>query len=214
MLNIAVQKQMVHCHIHFQARLTQQIYGLVGSSGTGKTTILRMIAGLLAPDKGEISFNQQLWFSQKQHVDLPAQQRQVGFVFQTLALFPHLTVRQNIMFYQKLKACVTPCPPVLQQRLVQQLGLTPYLDQPVTQLSGGQQQRVALCRALVQQPQLLLLDEPFTGLDDNLRQQTIQLTKQVLAEQPNTQVILVSHHHDEIAAFTDQLLQFTAVQTV
>lgn len=213
MLTINVKKQMAHCQVAFKAQLTQQIYGLMGSSGTGKTTILRMIAGLLTPDSGEITFNQQVWFSQQQQVNQPARQRQVGFVFQNLALFPNLTAWQNITFYQKLKACPPPYPEALQERLVAQLGLTPYLQQPVNQLSGGQRQRVALCRALVQQPQLLLLDEPFTGLDDELRQQTIALTKQVLAEQPHTQVILVSHRRDELTALTDQLLQLTSVQT-
>ncbi|KRK40609.1 ATP-binding cassette domain-containing protein [Loigolactobacillus bifermentans] len=213
MLTINVEKQMAHCHIQFKARLTQQIYGLMGSSGTGKTTVLRMLAGLLTPDAGEITFNDQVWFSQQQQYNLPARQRQVGFVFQSLALFPNLTAWQNITFYQKLKACPPPYPDALQERLVAQLGLTPYLQQPVNQLSGGQRQRVALCRALVQQPQLLLLDEPFTGLDDALRHQTIALTKQVLAEQPQTQVILVSHRRDELTALTDQLLQLTSVQT-
>lgn len=206
-LSIQVRKQMGERLVAFKGTLEAQIYGLMGSSGTGKTTLLRMISGLLVPDSGTIICDGETWFDQKQQINVPVKTRKVGFVFQNLALFPNMTTLQNIEFYKKLKAYPRHFHPDMQAQLIAQLGLSPYLNRPVNKLSGGQRQRVALCRALVLKPRLLLMDEPFTGLDDDLRQTAIDLTKNVLKQSPTMQVIIVSHRRDELKAFTDNILQ-------
>ncbi|MFD1319077.1 ATP-binding cassette domain-containing protein [Loigolactobacillus zhaoyuanensis] len=208
-LNIDIHKQMNERQLNFQATLTNQIYGLMGPSGVGKTTLLRIIAGLTTAEAGRISCNQQVWFDAQQQINLPPAARQLGFMFQNLALFPHLSAQANIEFYQRLKAHPQKVTTNFEQQLITELELQPYLTRPVTQLSGGQRQRVALCRALILQPQLLLLDEPFTGLDDQLRWRAIELTKKVLTKTPSTQVIVVSHRRDEITAFTQNILQLS-----
>ncbi|MFD1670723.1 ATP-binding cassette domain-containing protein [Agrilactobacillus yilanensis] len=206
MLKIDIQKMINKEPLHFKMTMDQQFYGLMGSSGCGKTTILRIIAGLAQPDAGIIEFDEQVWLDTAANISLPPEQRHIGFMFQSLALFPNMTTKQNIDFYRRTKVGKTygGVSEAVAQQLVTTLGLTPLMDQMVTRLSGGQRQRVALCRALVQQPKLLLLDEPFTGLDDDLRQKTMQLTREVLS-QTQTQVIIVSHRKDEILAFTDNI---------
>lgn len=194
--------------LDFEATLDQQFYGLMGSSGCGKTTILRLIAGLAQPDMGKIQVDDQVWLDTERQIYLPPEQRRVGFMFQNLALFPNMTTAQNIDFYQRTKvakkfAGVTP---KMRQQLITTLELEPLLNQNVTRLSGGQRQRVALCRALVQKPRLLLLDEPFTGLDDELRHKTMALTRAVL-HQTKTQAIIVSHRRDEVLAFTEHIFE-------
>ncbi|MFC6169474.1 ATP-binding cassette domain-containing protein [Loigolactobacillus jiayinensis] len=205
-LAIAIHKQMNARQLNFTATLTEQIYGLMGPSGVGKTTLLRIIAGLTTAETGRITCQEQVWFDAAQKINLPPKTRRLGFMFQDLALFPHLTAQANIEFYRRLKAQPRQVDTEFEQQLITELELEAYLTRPVTQLSGGQRQRVALCRALISRPQLLLLDEPFTGLDDQLRQRAIDLTKNVLAKTPGTQVIIVSHRRDEITAFTDNIL--------
>lgn len=209
MLKIALEKQLNETdHLKFEAELTAQFYGLMGSSGCGKTTILRILAGLAQPDAGRIEFEEAVWLDTTQKINLPTEQRHIGFMFQNLALFPNMTTRENINFYDRTKAAkqCSGVPEMVKQELVTTLELTPLLDKNVRRLSGGQRQRVALCRALVQRPKLLLLDEPFTGLDDTLRQKTMALTREVLS-QTKTQVIIVSHRKDEILAFTENIFE-------
>lgn len=209
MLKIDLHKQInPRQAIHFEATLDQQFYGLMGSSGCGKTTILRLIAGLAHPDNGRIQVDDQVWLDTVQNIDLPPAQRHVGFMFQNLALFPNMTTIQNIDFYQRTKMAQKfgGVSAQMRQQLLTTLELEPLLTQNVACLSGGQRQRVALCRALVQKPRLLLLDEPFTGLDDDLRHKTMTLTRDVL-RQTKTQAIIVSHRKDEILAFTDHIFE-------
>lgn len=137
---------------------------LLGPSGCGKTTLLRMIAGLETPDEGS-----QIWIGGKDVTNIPAEKRQIGFMFQSYALFPNMTVAENVAYGltvrkedpQKIKETVA--------RMLELVNLEPYADRPVQALSGGQRQRVALARALAIRPRVLLLDEPLTALDALLR---------------------------------------------
>jgi molybdate transport system ATP-binding protein len=133
---------------------------LFGPSGAGKTTLLRLVAGLEAPDAGEIVFRGRTWFDSSTGVSVAPGRRRAGFVFQDYALFPHLTVAQNVKFGAPGK----PCDGVLRQ-----FGLAELADRMPRQLSGGQQQRLALARAVAAKPELLLLDEPLSALDLNSR---------------------------------------------
>lgn len=173
---------------------------IVGASGSGKTTLLRLVAGFEAPDAGQIELDGQLIANAA--VGVPPHRRNIGLVMQEGALFPHLTVIENIQFGIRnrpdahLKALALMDMAELDRNMAQR--------QP-HQLSGGQQQRVALARALARQPSLMLLDEPFSALDAGLREQMRDATAQIL-KAAGVATILVTHDQDEAMAFADQLV--------
>lgn len=194
------------------------ILGLVGASGCGKTTLLNAIAGFSKPTTGKIVVDGHLLSCNGLNNDehcVPAEQRQVGMIFQDYALFPHLTVKENIAFgISKLKKIAQ-----LEQidHLLAILKLTDHSDSYIHQLSGGQQQRVAIARALAPKPKLLLLDEPFSNIDARLRHELMVEIRQLL-KQFKTTAIFVTHNKDEVFTFADKmavmaqgrLLQFDA----
>ena len=175
-----------------------QIVALLGPSGCGKTTALRLIAGFESPDAGTIALGgQPVWHEGK---NVPPDKRPVGIVFQEGALFPHMTVEQNVGYGLKGKEG-------RQQRVRQALelvGLESYAERMPHQLSGGQQQRVALARALAPQPQVLLLDEPFSNLDPGLREQVRRDTLEILRTHRVT-AVFVTHDQDEALLVGDQV---------
>jgi len=140
------------------------ILAVTGPSGAGKTTLLRQLAGLVHPDSGRIIFGKNVWFDSFSNTYIQTQKRNIGFVFQDYALFPHLTVRQNLAYGLEKNS-----PPQIVDELLAEIDLIQLGDRKPFQLSGGQQQRVALARALVRKPDLLLLDEPLSALDHSMR---------------------------------------------
>lgn len=174
---------------------------IYGPSGVGKTSLLRMIAGLLQPDSGSIRVEGNTWFDASKRVNLAVQKRRVGFLFQDYALFPHLTVRQNIA-----AALRTDKTNQTTDQLLEMIGLSALADQKPELLSGGQKQRTALARALAQEPEILLLDEPLSALDEasrfDLQDQLLQLQKM-----RNLTTILVSHDVTEILRMADKVVQ-------
>jgi len=164
---------------------------LFGHSGAGKTTLLRILAGLFTPDKGFISFNGQVWYDSAKKINLSPQQRNVGYMFQDYALFPNMSVRRNIEFAQKVKD------PEEVDNLLNHFGLDALQKQYPTKLSGGQKQRVALARALAAKPNLLLLDEPLSALDEEMRQ---NLQEEILKAHTllKSVTVLVSHDKEEV----------------
>ncbi|MEM7196249.1 MAG: ABC transporter ATP-binding protein [Pseudomonadota bacterium] len=179
---------------------TGEIGCLLGPSGCGKTTLLRSIAGFEQPRKGTIELQQQVISSSETMV--PPEARQVGMVFQDLALFPHLTVAQNVAFGIKQQ------PKELQAKRVADLldlvSLSTASGKYPHELSGGQQQRVALIRAMAPKPRLLLLDEPFSGQDSDLREQLAREVRGILLED-NITALLVTHDQMEAFAFSDSI---------
>jgi iron(III) transport system ATP-binding protein len=176
------------------------ILGLVGASGCGKTTLLNAIAGFSKPSSGSIVIDGRVLSDELSCI--PAENRQVGMIFQDYALFPHLTVKENIAFgISKLSKEV-------QQQKVNELLTTLKLneqgDSYIHQLSGGQQQRVAIARALAPQPKLLLLDEPFSNIDARLRNELMVEIRQLL-KQFKTTAIFVTHNKDEVFTFADKM---------
>ena len=173
---------------------------LVGPSGSGKTTLLRLLAGLEMPRSGRITVGEAVWFDKQAGINLPPQQRAIGYVFQDTALFPNMTVRENITY----------AAPNGQSDFVHELlegtGLEPFVDQKPGRLSGGQRQRVALARALVRRPQLLLLDEPFAALDTQSSQQLQQVLVK-LHQRWQTTTLLVSHHDADVQALADRVIR-------
>ena len=180
-----------------------KLIGLLGPSGCGKSTALNLISGLLAPTEGRI------FFGDEDVTDVPAEKRGVGLVFQNYALYPHLTVRQNILFplqnlrgKDKLPKEVMEEKALAAAKLVQIEGL---MERKPGEMSGGQQQRVAIARALVKMPKVLLLDEPLSNLDARLRLQTREELKRIQQETKIT-TIFVTHDQEEAMSISDLIV--------
>ncbi len=176
---------------------------LFGPSGCGKTTVLRCLAGLERPEEGAIRFGDQTWFDAASGAWLTPQQRDIGFVFQDYALFPHLSVADNIAY--GLSALSASEREARVQEIADRFELAKNLRQPPRQLSGGQQQRVALARALVRRPRLLLLDEPLSALDAVLRE-SLRADLRRLLTAAGIPVILVTHDRTEALALGDEIV--------
>lgn len=172
-----------------------EVLGLLGASGCGKSYTLKCIAGIETPDSGRIVLDGVTLFDSERHIDLPPQKRQVGYLFQNYALFPNMTVRQNILCGLHREKDKTVREQEL-RRVLAMLQLEGLENHRPHQLSGGQAQRVALGRILVNKPRLLMLDEPFSALDSHLRDKLQLQLRQVLAEFGHT-VLLVTHSRDE-----------------
>ena len=176
-----------------------ELVALFGMSGAGKTTLLRILSGLINPDNGQIRFGNQVWFDSKKQINLPPQQRNISFMFQDYALFPNMTVEQNIQFAQ---------PERIETEIVELLkifGLTEFRKRKPSGLSGGQKQRVALARALARKPQLLLLDEPLSALDAEMRN-TLQNEIVQAHQMTGVTTILVSHDLNEVFRLATHVL--------
>jgi molybdate transport system ATP-binding protein len=166
---------------------------LFGPSGAGKTTLLRMIAGLEQPDAGSIVFGERTWFDAARAIHLPPQERRAGFLFQDYALFPHLTVAENVSYAASRESA---------GKLLDRFGLGELAGRKPRAISGGQQQRVALARALAAQPTLLLLDEPLSALDASSRSRTrYELRRMLLSS--GVPSIIVTHDRMEAVALGD-----------
>jgi ABC-type sulfate/molybdate transport systems ATPase subunit len=170
----------------------REVVALVGPSGAGKTTLLRAIAGL-QPARGRISVDGDDWLDSARNIDLPAEQRSVGLVFQEYALFPHLTVRKNVEFGRKGGAA-----------LLERFGLAKLADAKPCELSGGERQRVALARALAPDPAVLLLDEPLSALDAHTRGEVRAELQQLLRE-ADRPTLVVTHDFEDAATLATQV---------
>jgi molybdate transport system ATP-binding protein len=179
-----------------------ELVALSGPSGAGKTTLLRMLAGLTRPDSGFLRVEGQLWYDQASRQWLPPQRRPLGFVFQDYALFPNMTVRENLAFAASDQAGAAP----LVSELLELLELTELAGRRPSALSGGQQQRVALARALARRPRLLLLDEPLSALDLPTRLRLQQALGEV-HRQFGLTTVLISHDPAEIARLADRVVE-------
>ena len=186
---------------------------LLGPSGCGKSTTLAAVAGLERPDQGVIRFGNEVFFDSAQNRFLPAEARNCGLVFQSYALWPHLTVAQNLAFPLKLRKVAKK---ERQARIAEVLALVemdPYADRYPNQLSGGQQQRVALARTLVYQPSVLLLDEPLSNLDAKLRDRARIWLSELQAKVRLT-TIYVTHDQTEALSLSDRIAVMSAGKIV
>jgi len=181
-----------------------EIVSIVGLSGSGKSTVLRLIAGLEVPTEGCISMHDKIVVDSTTFV--PPEERNVGMVFQDYALFPHLTVYENIAFgIAKLKSIDRA---VRVGGLLDLINMAEYKDRFPYQLSGGQQQRVALARALAPNPYLLLMDEPFSNIDCDLKQKIRQEIKNILKAE-NMTCIFVTHDKSDVDDLSDRAITIT-----
>lgn len=177
-----------------------EFLALTGPSGGGKTTLLRLIAGLEKAEEGQIIFNKSTWLNTSKKQFIVPQKRSIGFVFQDYALFPNMTIQQNLAF-----ALDKNTPKNRVGELLELMELTALANRFPRQLSGGQQQRVALARALVRQPKILLLDEPLSALDTEMRQR-LQDDLKRLHEAYDLTTILVSHDEREIFKLANRVV--------
>ena len=188
-MNLAIQTELK----------TGDLVALFGTSGAGKTTLLRMLAGLTNPDKGHIRFGTDVWFDSKKRINVSPQERNISLMFQDYALFPNMTVEKNIQYGQPVKNEGSV------NELLSIFGLSELKKRKPNGLSGGQKQRVALARALARKPQLLLLDEPLSALDAEMRsslQNEILQAHQLLG----ATTIMVSHDLSEVFRLADHVL--------
>lgn len=202
-LLVDIEKQLSSFSLDTTFTAKQETLGILGGSGSGKSMTLRCIAGVETPTSGRIALNGQTLFDSEKGINLPSHQRKVSLVFQNYALFPHMTVAQNIAFgLQKLPKKMRS------ERINQQLALVQLQsmgDRYPHQLSGGQQQRVALARALATEPEALLLDEPFSALDTHLRSQMERQLVETLSTYPGV-TLFVTHNLEEAYRVCEKLM--------
>ena len=200
-ITVHIRKQLKDFELKVDFELESGCMGLLGASGCGKSMTLKCIAGIETPDSGRITLNGRVLFDSGRKINVSPQKRKVGYLFQQYALFPHMTVRQNVeaglsgtgkkfSSRQEKNEYITG--------LLEQFHIPELADALPGRLSGGQQQRVALARIIASDPDILLLDEPFSALDSYLREQLLQEMKGMLGSTYQKDVLMVSHSRDEI----------------
>ena len=204
MLKCNFQYQHADFMLNVELEMQQQLLGIVGVSGCGKSTLLKNIVGLLKPTHGSIQFNQQILFDSQQKIHVPMHQRKIALIFQNALLFPHMNVQQNLCYAEKL---IPQAERKFQfNEIVELLELTHLCQRKAHQLSGGEAQRVSIGRALLSSPHLLLLDEPLTGLDQQLKQQILPFLQRI-KDELNLPMIYVTHHLEELNYLKADILQ-------
>jgi molybdate transport system ATP-binding protein len=206
-LKVAVEKRLGSflLDVAFDAP-TPGIVALFGPSGCGKSTTINIIAGLLVPDRGEISLGDDVLLDTRRKIAIAAERRGIGYVFQDARLFPHLNVASNLRYAQRR---ARRAPYVSLERVLAMLDLEPLLSRRVHRLSGGERQRVALGRALLSQPRLLLLDEPLAALDRDRREEVLPYLE-TLRDQLSIPMIYVSHQFDEVLRLATHIVLMQA----
>jgi molybdate transport system ATP-binding protein len=204
-LRVGFQKRVNGFALDIEWQIGNELAVLFGFSGAGKSMTLQMIAGLLDPDRGYVSLDDIIYFDSSTGKNLPPQERPFGYVFQDLALFPHLTVLQNILY----GATILPKNEKLDRarEMIRTFKLTGLEDRYPHEISGGQKQRVAFARALIRRPKVLLLDEPFSALDRPLRLEMRRFLREV-RDDFSIPALLVTHDFEEAVAISDTIIVY------
>lgn len=201
-MQVSIQKQLEAFALQVSFVLASHgITVLWGASGSGKTTLLQCLAGLLRPDAGRIACREAVWFDAERGVCLAPERRRLGYVFQDVRLFPHLSVRSNMLFGRRFRGPSG----VSFEDVVALLGLGRLLHCTPSDLSGGEKQRVAVGRALLACPELLLMDEPLTGLDRGKREEIMAYVK-AIPERFGVPILYVTHSDAERRFLADRVL--------
>ena len=201
-MQVSIQKQLEAFALQVSFVLASHgITVLWGASGSGKTTLLQCLAGLLRPDAGRIACREAVWFDAERGVCLAPERRRLGYVFQDVRLFPHLSVRSNMLFGRRFRGPSG----VSFEDVVGLLGLGRLLHRTPSDLSGGEKQRVAVGRALLACPELLLMDEPLTGLDRGKREEIMAYIK-AIPERFDVPILYVTHSDAERRFLADRVL--------
>lgn len=204
-LSLEIEKKLGDFRLNVAFEAENGVLALLGASGCGKSMTLKCIAGIVTPDRGKIVLDGVTLYDSEQRINLPPQRRRVGYLFQQYALFPNMTVEQNIAVgvRQREKAKQKAAEMIEKMRLSGLERLKPH------QLSGGQQQRTALARILVNEPEVLLLDEPFSALDSHLRLQMESEVREIVRKFGKP-VVMVSHSRDEVYRLSDRVAVMAA----
>lgn len=210
-ISVDIEKNLGSFHLRVAFEAENETMALLGASGCGKSMTLRCIAGIVRPDRGRIMLNGRTLFDSEQHIDLPPQQRGVGYLFQQYALFPHMTVEKNVCAGTRegtrteRKAAA--------QRILRTLGLEELAQRLPANLSGGQQQRVALARTLNQNPSIILADEPVAALDPVTAHQVMADFKRI-NEEMNITILINIHHVDLALGYAQRVVGIRAGEIV
>lgn len=199
MLEVQIYKKLAEFDLDASFQVDDNILGLMGASGSGKSMTLKCIAGIETPDQGRIVLNNRVLFDSEKKINVPIQKRNVGYMFQSYALFPNMNVYENISV--GLRARKVKDVDIVVQKVMQQFRVFELASRYPKQLSGGQRQRVALARLMAYEPDVLLLDEPFSALDEDLKEDLLQKLKSEL--QISKPVIFVSHDKEEVNELCD-----------
>jgi molybdate transport system ATP-binding protein len=204
-LHVRLQKKVNGFDLDIEWQIGDELAVLFGFSGAGKSMTLQLIAGLIKADKGQVSLDDIVYFDSSAGTNLPPQKRPFGYVFQDLALFPHMTVLQNILYgagnlpkNEKLDRA---------REMIQAFKLTGLEERHPYEISGGQKQRVAFARALIRRPKMLLLDEPFSALDRPLRIEMRRFLREV-RDSIGIPAVLVTHDFEEAVAISDKIIVY------
>ena len=196
-LYVNIAKRLNQFNLQVEFNLENSLTGLMGASGSGKSMTLKCIAGIELPDSGKIVLDGKVLFDSEAKVNLPPQKRNVGYLFQSYALFPNMNVVENILCGLQAKGLSDAEANARAQKLVEKFKLQCLEKSYPRQLSGGQKQRVALARLLAAEPEVILLDEPFSALDEDLKEDLQRELRAALAEFGGV-ALLVSHNKSEI----------------
>jgi molybdate transport system ATP-binding protein len=203
MLSVDVAKQLGEFSLQIAFESTSRITGFYGPSGSGKSSLVNIIAGLSEPDRGRIVVEGEVLDDTAEHVHVAPHKRRIGYVFQDARLFPHLSVAQNLDYGRRMNGL--PRDGAHPERIVNMLDIGHLLTRRPAQLSGGERQRVALGRALLLKPRLLLLDEPLGALDLDRREEILPYLER-LRDEENVPMVYVSHDPDEIRRLAGQVV--------
>lgn len=204
-LEVNICKKLKEFTLQAEFVLHDGVLGLMGSSGSGKSMLLKCLAGIETPDCGRIILNGRVLFDSAEKINLSPQQRRIGYLFQNYALFPNMSVAENIMCGPRAKGLKQEQSKVIVQAMVNKFQLQGLEARYPRQLSGGQKQRTALARLLAVEPEVILLDEPFSALDAQLKEKLQAQLQQLLQEYGGISV-LVSHDRREIERLSDSVL--------
>ena len=199
MLEVQIYKKLAEFDLDVSFQVNDNILGLMGASGSGKSMTLKCIAGIETPDQGRIVLNDRILFDSEKKINVPIQKRNVGYMFQSYALFPNMNVYENISV--GLRARKVKDVDIVVQKVMKQFQISELASRYSKQLSGGQRQRVALARLMAYEPDVLLLDEPFSALDEDLKEDLLRELKSEL--QISKPVIFVSHNKEEVNELCD-----------